>query len=334
LPVRETVPPANAAPQPASPAAAAPPVPATSPAPAPPAPVTPARPTPSTGIGLDDPDEQQAPPAPLPRDLPPDALASDRGASERLRQALAMLEAGQAVQARAELSQLLAREDRGLSAEDAAAIRRRLTALSQDMIFSRRVPKNDPLVDVYVVKPGDFLMNVGRQYAVPYELIEQINKVEARKIWAGQKMKVPRGPFHGVVDKSDYRLDLYLNDPEGRAIYVTSFPVGLGENDSTPVGRWRVRAGGKVKNPSWPDPSSGKVYAPDDPANPIGEYWMGLEGLDEVTSRRQGYGIHGTTEPQSIGQQMSLGCIRMRESDLIQVYNMLVEGKSTVLVRP
>jgi lipoprotein-anchoring transpeptidase ErfK/SrfK len=164
-------------------------------------------------------------------------------------------------------------------------------------------------------------------------LLERINQVKDTRIWAGMNLKVIKGPFHAVVDKTDYLMDVYLNDDKGNKVFVATYPIGLGEQDSTPIGTWRVRPGSKVTNPSWADPRTGKVFQPDDPDNPIGEYWIGLQGTSENTRDKQGYGIHGTTEAQSIGQQMSMGCIRMRADDLVWVYYMMVDGDSTVTIR-
>jgi lipoprotein-anchoring transpeptidase ErfK/SrfK len=64
--------------------------------------------------------------------------------------------------------------------------------------------------------------------------------------------------------------------------------------------------------------------------NPIGERWIGLEGIEERTKDLSGLGIHGTIEPETIGTQASMGCIRMGSNEVSQVYEMLAEGISTV----
>jgi lipoprotein-anchoring transpeptidase ErfK/SrfK len=71
----------------------------------------------------------------------------------------------------------------------------------------------------------------------------------------------------------------------------------------------------------------------DDPKNPLGEFWIGLEGVDGNAVGQESYGIHGTIEPDSIGKMASLGCIRMLNDDVAVLYEMLVEGKSIVVVR-
>jgi lipoprotein-anchoring transpeptidase ErfK/SrfK len=75
------------------------------------------------------------------------------------------------------------------------------------------------------------------------------------------------------------------------------------------------------------------VIAGDDPKNPLGERWIGLTGIDGHAVGKQSYGIHGTIEPDSIGKQASMGCIRMRNEDVEMVFDMLTEGKSVVVVR-
>jgi lipoprotein-anchoring transpeptidase ErfK/SrfK len=113
---------------------------------------------------------------------------------------------------------------------------------------------------------------------------------------------------------------------------VASLPCGLGENDSTPVGTFRVRKGSKLVDPAWTNPRTGEKFASNDPKNPIGERWIGLEGTTPETAKFTGYGIHGTTEPQSIGKQMSMGCVRLGDAEVEVAYELIGE-QSTVVIR-
>ena len=70
-----------------------------------------------------------------------------------------------------------------------------------------------------------------------------------------------------------------------------------------------------------------------DPKNPLGHFWLGLEGLEGQALGAQSYGIHGTIDPDSIGKQSSMGCIRLHNEDALMVYDLMVEGKSMVMVR-
>jgi lipoprotein-anchoring transpeptidase ErfK/SrfK len=73
--------------------------------------------------------------------------------------------------------------------------------------------------------------------------------------------------------------------------------------------------------------------APDDPKNPLGPYWLGLEGTDGLAVGQRSYGIHGTIDPDSIGKMSSMGCIRLHNQDVEVVYKLLIPGKSTVVVK-
>ncbi len=53
-----------------------------------------------------------------------------------------------------------------------------------------------------------------------------------------------------------------------------------------------------------------------------------------MTSEYQGYGIHGTVEPDSIGKDMSMGCVRLLPGEIEAVWELLVDGDSTVEIVP
>lgn len=83
---------------------------------------------------------------------------------------------------------------------------------------------------------------------------------------------------------------------------LNTYEVGLGENNSTPEGRFAVQK--KVMNPNkWKEPLR---------ENPFGS--RGLE-LSE-------YAIHGTNDSKSIGKNVSKGCIRMHNEDIAELYAM------------
>jgi lipoprotein-anchoring transpeptidase ErfK/SrfK len=78
---------------------------------------------------------------------------------------------------------------------------------------------------------------------------------------------------------------------------------------------------------------TGQHYKADDPLNPIGEHWLGLEGIEASNSSLAGYGMHGTVEPESIGRDMSLGCVRLIADDVAIVWETLGDG-CEVEIRP
>lgn len=203
------------------------------------------------------------------------------------------------------------------------------------MVYSPEVAEGDYFAMSYVIQGGDVLSTIVKRFAlqIDWRFIQRINNIaNPSRIRAGQRIKLITGPFHAVIHKNSYQLDLYMGDEDNR-VFVKSYPVGLGASNSTPIGMFRIRSHSKLINPEWPDPYTGRIYSADDPANPIGERWLGLQGLDEATRDLVGYGIHGTIAPDSIGKQASMGCIRMRAKDVEVIYEVLVESVSTVEIR-
>lgn len=244
-----------------------------------------------------------------------------------------LIEEGKYVEGRRVLSRVLF-YDRNLAPQDAEVIRMTLASVNEQLVFSPKVFAGDPLAESYAIQSGDLLAKIAPRFNLTYQFLEDINGIDARKLRVGQTIKLIRGPFHAIIDKSAYRMDIVLRGADGNWVYVRSYQVGLGEGNSTPPGKWIIEPGRKVKNPAWRNPRTSEYYKPDDPANPIGEYWLALEGADQHTSGLGGYGIHGTVDPSSIGSQASMGCVRLRDADIEAVFYLLVEGGSTVEIRP
>lgn len=250
---------------------------------------------------------------------------SDNPAIEAARRQYA---AGNIIEARHALNALLKQSP---SRAEQAELRKLLTGIGRDTIFSSRRQPNDPLTDHYVVQSGDVLIHIGQRYKVPPEVLMRINGIrDATRLRADQKLKVLHGPFHVQIHKSAFRMDVYIQD-----LYVRSFRVALGAEHGTPEGVWRVKE--RLENPTYYPPASAeikRIIPPDDPANPLGEYWIGLEGIGGDATDRVGYGIHGTIEPESIGKAVSLGCVRMHNEDVALLYALLLPGESTVTILP
>lgn len=270
------------------------------------------------------------PPASSDRGLP----ASPAPTLAKLASGMSLIADGRLIEGRKVLSHLLFDESARLSPADAQTIRDTLASVNRELVFSKNVRTGDPLAESYQVQSGDLLARIAPKYKVTYQFLEQINGIDAHRLQAGQKIKLIKGPFHARIDKSDYRMDIYLRDRDGSPLYVCSFMVGLGEEDSTPLGQWIIEPGRKVVNPDWRNPRTGEYYRSDDPENPIGEYWLALKGTDEHTKDLKGYGIHGTIDPASIGSSVSMGCVRLADDDIEQVFKLLVEGHSTVQIVP
>ncbi len=243
---------------------------------------------------------------------------------------------GNLVQARQLFSKALL--NASTSKSDQEALRKKLTAINQDLIFSPKVVAGDPLTETYAIQSGDAVARLPRkrELAIDWRLLKRVNNLtddDLTRLKVGQKIKLVRGPFHAVVTKAEYRLDIFAGSPDEPEnwVYIRSFNVGLGEGNGTPVGSFVVKS--RQVNPPWTNPKTGEKFAADDPKNPVGEYWIGWEGVGPSASYK-GFGIHGTVDPGSIGQQKSMGCVRLVNDDVAMVYEMLTERISVVQVRP
>lgn len=242
--------------------------------------------------------------------------------------------AGRLVEARANFSRAYLDKDCGPADQD--SLREKLTAINRDLLFSPKVTAGDPLVESYTVQAGDVLDKIRkrRELTVDSKFIARVNGMaNANNLKVGQKLKLVRGPFHAVVHKADFRMDMFAGSPDEPETwtYIRSFSVGLGGDNSTPVGMFRIR--NKMANPAWRNPKTGESFGADDPKNPIGEFWLGWEGIGDAKVY-MGFGLHGTIDPSSIGQQKSMGCVRLGAEDIAMVFEMMTEQVSVVNVTP
>jgi hypothetical protein len=266
----------------------------------------------------------------------PVTAAEDALSAVRVRLAAGLAaadDAGDPLDSRRQLTAAL--DAPSLAPAEAAAIRESATAISARLVLGAEIVAGDPFSFAYTVEPGDQLRGIARRQGllVDWRFILRINGIgDERHLRAGQRLKLVTGPFHALVSKTDYRMDLYIGDGSQR-VYVASYPVGLGRHDSTPTGLFGVRPDSKLIDPHWINPVTRERFEAADPKNPIGEHWIGLQGLEEHNRTLPGYGIHGTIEPETIGTQASMGCIRMLPEDVAIVYEVLTEDYSTVEIR-
>jgi lipoprotein-anchoring transpeptidase ErfK/SrfK len=106
-----------------------------------------------------------------------------------------------------------------------------------------------------------------------------------------------------TVDTRERKLELFRNG----SLYKT-YPVSVG-SPSTPTPKGNFRIINKDDNPWGPQ---------------FGVKWLGLSYPH--------IGIHGTDHPESIGQAVSEGCIRMYNRDILELYHMLPLGTPVQVV--
>ena len=293
--------------------------PAAAPPPATPMPVTPPSTTPAptvqTAAVVDAPavaPSSNERPAAVPSP-PPSVTPSPLPIDARLAAIDADIAAGRVLAAHKELSRLYWDEP-GLR----AAIAGRIDGTAKSIYFDPQ-PHYMP---GYEVRPGDQLRLVARRYDVPWEYLGRVNRVDPARVRAGETLKVVKGPFAAVVDLSDFTLTVHAH-----GYYVRRYPVGVGQDGTTPVGTFHVLL--KEANPKYWGPD-GVTMERDDPANPLGERWL---ALDDGQGRPTSYGVHGTIDPGSIGKAESRGCVRLRNEDVAEVYDLLGVGSEVVIQR-
>ena len=277
-----------------------------------------------------------AEPPPPEQTTPPNSVSS----GEVLKRARRLITEGQVIQARSLLSETLYSGQLSDTQSEQAIYD--LAAIAEQTIFSPIVYEGDPYAMKYTILPGQTLSALERrcELHVPTQLLLKVNNMrDGSQLLAGQTIKLIQGPFHAVISKGSYTMDIYLQRGNLERVFIKRLKVGLGKDDGTPVGMWKVEPGKKIRGATWTAPPSSPVsgtFHPGDPQYPLGDagYWISLIGTEPRTIGYQGYGLHGTNEPESIGKSSSLGCIRLGDEDIELVFSLLYEQWSTVEVRP
>lgn len=114
---------------------------------------------------------------------------------------------------------------------------------------------------------------------------------------------------------------------------IASFPITPGKPQFIKLGIWQVR--NSVELPYWRydqklldtgkrSDDSKVLNIPPGPNSPVGIFWCGLS--------RPGIGLHGTSDPETIGRARSAGCIRLANWDAIRLPKFIRPG-TTVEIR-
>jgi lipoprotein-anchoring transpeptidase ErfK/SrfK len=149
----------------------------------------------------------------------------------------------------------------------------------------------------------------------PQNALQLQGNAHVSPIYLRQVVPYPTSERSGtlVVDTANHFLYLVLGD--GRAL---RYGIGVARDGFEWSGTHRVSR--KAEWPSWTPPAEMHARQPGLPArmeggpnNPLGARALYLGSTL--------YRIHGTTEPWSIGQNVSSGCIRMTNADVIDLYD-------------
>jgi lipoprotein-anchoring transpeptidase ErfK/SrfK len=174
---------------------------------------------------------------------------------------------------------------------------------------------------------GDSLSEIANRFeketGVPVApgLIQLVNGISnANRIRAGKRLRIPTDRMEIVVSRRTFTMRVYLGD-----LLLRVYQVGIGKNKrcETPLGTFKVVE--KQVDPVWYRPEGGVIPAKD-PRNLLGRYFIKLEH-----PTFEGFGIHGTKDQATVGKRSSLGCIRVRDADMHELFS-IVPRKTRVRV--
>ena len=175
----------------------------------------------------------------------------------------------------------------------------------------------------YVVKSGDSIEKIARRFGTTNDLIQRGNQVKnPNMIRKGDRFNILDGDFSIKVNTTHKDLVVLLND-----VFFKRYSVGTGKFGKTPDGTFEIWD--RIKEPVWWRPN-GKEIPFGDPGNILGTRWMAIRATGD-TPKVRGYGIHGTWDDSSIGKAESAGCIRLRNTDVEELFSLIPLGTKVVI---
>lgn len=200
--------------------------------------------------------------------------------------------------------------------EHRAAIADRAWQLAQETWFARGFPKSGGY-DTYNVNPGDALSKIATRQNTTVGLLKQANQLTSDRIYVGQRLKIVKGPVALEVERDRYAMALFIGGE-----LVKEYAVCIGADNRTPVATFTIET--KKVNPDWW--YQGKRIPYGDERNILGTRWMGFAN---EPGQPRGLGIHGTSKPESIPGDGSMGCVRMFNEQVEELFEIC--PRSTVV---
>lgn len=239
-------------------------------------------------------------------------IESEGGARAALRLGKIYLDEGETCKARLAYSRALPVANDTEKVE----IKKILSKLNEEVIFS---PVPNEQAPVYCVRQGDSLGRIAKKFGTTVGMIKSVNSLRDNTIFPGDRLKIVKGTVHLEAFKALFLLSLYID-----GVWIKDYPIGIGANDKTPEGTFEIES--KIVNPPWH--FRGTVYPPGHPENVLGTRWMGFKNRPGL----YGFGIHGTVDPSSVPGAVSRGCLRMLNSDVEELFEIVPRG-TRILIR-
>jgi len=157
---------------------------------------------------------------------------------------------------------------------------------------------------VHIVKRGETLYSISKDYRVSIAALLKANPnlTNQNSIYIGQSIQIPglpdpnTIPYRISISKKNKTLQLFLNNK-----LIKTYPIAVGKMlTQTPSGTFVI------------------VNREPNPGGPYGVMWLSLSTA--------GYGIHGTNNPSSIGKEVSQGCVRMHNHDVLDLAKQVPNG--------
>ncbi len=189
----------------------------------------------------------------------------------------------------------------------------KLGSLNIDLIFS---PAQMPQTIFYEIVPGDSLGKLSRKYNTTPQLIKKANGLKSDVIRTGEKLRIWTAPFTVLVNKSQNVLFLKSGEE-----VLKIYHVSTGKDNITPVGTFKIAI--KIEKPVW-FKNGGPPIPYESPENQLGSRWMGFDTDPH-------YGIHGTLHPETIGKQVTDGCVRLKNGDVEELFDIIPVGTEVVI---
>ena len=189
----------------------------------------------------------------------------------------------------------------------------KLGGINVDLIFS---PARMPQTISYEIVPGDSLGKLARKYKTTPQLIKRANGLKSDVIRTGEKLRIWTSPFNVLINKSQNVLFLKSSEE-----VLKIYHVSTGKDNITPVGTFKIAS--KIEKPVW-FRNGGPPIPSESPENELGSRWMGFDTDPH-------YGIHGTLHPESIGQQVTAGCVRLKNEDVEELFDIIPIGTEVVI---
>jgi lipoprotein-anchoring transpeptidase ErfK/SrfK len=176
---------------------------------------------------------------------------------------------------------------------------------------------------LFTPQNGNIFAPGARQPQSPYE---EMARPGFDPRYARQLVDFPTPEKPGTVIIDTNTRYLYLVQEDGQAL---RYGVGVGR----PGFEWRgvKSVSAKKEWPDWRPPAEMLMRRPDLPVHMVGGPANPL-GARAIYLGSSLYRIHGSNEPQTIGTAVSSGCFRMRNEDVIDLYNRVKVGTKVVVI--